>query len=66
VPKSSELHDSSILHGSGAVTLVGSSLNPLEGKYSVAVALPNWATHDYYAHMIALWSKSEPLDFESQ
>lgn len=66
VPKSSELHDRSILHESGAVTLVGSSLNRLEGKYSVAVALPNSAAHDYYAQMVALWNKSKPLDFGSK
>lgn len=66
VPESGELHDRSILHESGGVTLVGTSLNRLEGKYSVAVALPNSAAHEYYAQMVSLWNKSEPLGNEGK
>lgn len=60
-----QLHDRAILHEAGGLTIVGTSLNGVRGKYSVAVDLPASVAADFYAKMTLLWDKSttlEPLD----
>lgn len=57
-----QLHDRAILHEAGGVTIVGTSLNGVKGKYSVAVDLPASVVADFYAKMTLLWDKSATLE----
>lgn len=57
-----QLHDRAILHEAGGVTIVGTSLNGVKGKFSVAVDLPASAVSDFYAKMSRLWDESVPLE----
>ena len=57
-----QLHDRAILHEAGGVTIVGTSLNGVKGKYSVAVDLPASVVADFYAKMTLLWDQSTTLE----